>query len=41
MPSHIKLMIPWASASGTPLEVTAPYNHSLLATVDTADETRW
>jgi acyl-CoA reductase-like NAD-dependent aldehyde dehydrogenase len=37
MPSHIKLMIPGASASGEPLEVTAPYDNALLATVDTAD----
>jgi acyl-CoA reductase-like NAD-dependent aldehyde dehydrogenase len=37
MPSHIELMIPGASASGTPLEVTAPYDNALLATVATAD----
>jgi delta 1-pyrroline-5-carboxylate dehydrogenase len=37
MPSHIELMIPGASASGPPLEVTAPYNQALLATLDTAD----
>jgi len=37
MPSHIELMIPGASVSGTPLEVTAPYDNALLATVDAAD----
>jgi acyl-CoA reductase-like NAD-dependent aldehyde dehydrogenase len=37
MPSHIELMIPGASASGTPLEVTAPYDNALLATVAMAD----
>jgi len=37
MPSHIELMIPGGSVSGTPLEVTAPYNNALLATLDTAD----
>jgi acyl-CoA reductase-like NAD-dependent aldehyde dehydrogenase len=37
MPQHIELMIPGASASGQPLEVTAPYDNTLLATVDTAD----
>ena len=37
MPPHIELMIPGATVSGTPLEVTAPYDNALLATVDTAD----
>ena len=37
MPLHIELMIPGAGKSGTPLEVFAPYDNSLLATVDTAD----
>ncbi len=37
MPLHIELMIPGADKSGMPLEVFAPYDNSLLATVDTAD----
>ena len=37
MPSHIELMIPGAVKSGTPLNVHAPYDNSLIATVDTAD----
>jgi len=37
MPSHFKLMIPGALASGKQLEVRAPYDNTLLATVDTAD----
>ena len=37
MASHIELMIPGGSVSGAPLEVTAPYNNALLATLDTAD----
>jgi len=37
MPAHIELMIPGAVVSGSPLEVTAPYDNALLATVDTAD----
>jgi len=37
MPLHIELMIPGASVSGKPLEVTAPYDNAPLATVDTAD----
>ena len=36
MPSHIELKIPGAIKSGTPLEVFAPYDNTLLATVDTA-----
>jgi acyl-CoA reductase-like NAD-dependent aldehyde dehydrogenase len=36
MPSHIELMIPGAATSGQPLEVTAPYDNTLLATVETA-----
>ena len=37
MPSHIELQIPGAVKSGKPLEVCAPYDNTLLATVDTAD----
>jgi acyl-CoA reductase-like NAD-dependent aldehyde dehydrogenase len=37
MPPHIELKIPGAATSGQPLEVFAPYDNSLLATVDTAD----
>ncbi len=37
MPAHFKLMIPGALASGKQLEVRAPYDNTLLATVDTAD----
>ena len=37
MPSHIELQIPGAARSGKPLEVFAPYDNRLLATVDTAD----
>ena len=37
MPPHIELMIPGAATSGQPLGVTAPYDNTLLATVDTAD----
>jgi len=37
MPSHLELMIPGADKSGMLLEVFAPYDNTLLATVDTAD----
>jgi len=37
MPAHFEMMIPGAIASGPPLAVTAPYDNTLLATVDTAD----
>ncbi|MDX2458354.1 MAG: aldehyde dehydrogenase family protein [Gammaproteobacteria bacterium] len=37
MPLHIELKIPGAATSGQPLAVTAPYDNTLLATVDTAD----
>ena len=37
MPAHFKLMIPGALASGKRLEVRAPYDNTLLATVETAD----
>ena len=37
MPLHIELMIPGALASGKLLEVSAPYDNTLLATVETAD----
>jgi acyl-CoA reductase-like NAD-dependent aldehyde dehydrogenase len=37
MPLHVELMIPGAATSGNTLEVTAPYDNALLATVDTAD----
>jgi acyl-CoA reductase-like NAD-dependent aldehyde dehydrogenase len=37
MTSHIDLMIPGATTSGPPLQVTAPYDNALLATVATAD----
>jgi acyl-CoA reductase-like NAD-dependent aldehyde dehydrogenase len=37
MPSHIELMIPDAVKSGKPLDVFAPYDNALLASVDTAD----
>jgi acyl-CoA reductase-like NAD-dependent aldehyde dehydrogenase len=34
---HIELKIPGAGVSGDPLQVFAPYDNTLLATVDTAD----
>ncbi|MGB5260879.1 MAG: aldehyde dehydrogenase family protein [Gammaproteobacteria bacterium] len=37
MTEHFKLMIPDASPSSTPLEVRAPWDNSLIATVDTAN----
>ena len=37
MPEHFKLMIPGASPTSTPLEVRAPWDGALIATVDTAD----
>ena len=37
MTSHIDLMIPGAATSGPPLQVMAPYDNALLATVATAD----
>lgn len=37
MTSHIELMIPGAVKSAAPLNVNAPYDGSLIATVDTAD----
>ena len=39
MPSHIELQIPGAVKSGSPLQVFAPYDSALLATVDTANAT--
>ena len=37
MVMHIELKIPGAGVSGDPLQVFAPYDNTLLATVDTAD----
>jgi len=37
MPSHVELKIPGAVKSAVPLSVVAPYDSSLLATVDTAN----
>ena len=37
MTAHFKLMIPGASPAATPLEVHAPWDNQLIATVDTAD----
>jgi acyl-CoA reductase-like NAD-dependent aldehyde dehydrogenase len=37
MPEAFRLMVPGATASGTPLEVTAPFDGATIATVETAD----
>ena len=37
MPAHFRMMIPDANKSGDTLEVRAPWDNELIATVDTAD----
>ncbi len=38
MPEHYPLLVPGASSEDTPLEVYAPYNNELIATIQTADK---
>jgi hypothetical protein len=41
MTDHFPLMVPGSKATSPPREVSAPYDGTLLATVDTADSRQY